>query len=277
MSVKRKVQSIIKPVTVIEGAGVKVKRTIASQALDYLDPFLLLDHMGSDDPKDYLAGFPKHPHRGIETVTYVLEGAVTHRDSIGNEGTLTAGDMQWMTSGGGIIHEEMPESRNGKMEGMQLWVNLPSKLKKSPPNYQEFKSSEIPIVERDGISIKIIAGEIDGTRGAVRKIAANPIYLDVNMQPYSSFQQPTQPGHNVFSYIFQGEAIFDSSVAAIQLVVFADGDFVHVETGPKPARFLLVSGKPLNEPIVRYGPFVMNTRAEIKQALLDLENGTFVA
>lgn len=277
MSIKRPVQSVIQPVTVLEGAGVKVKRTIASQALDYLDPFLLLDHMGSDNPDDYLAGFPKHPHRGIETVTYVLDGAVTHRDSIGNEGTLTSGDVQWMTSGGGIIHEEMPESRNGKMDGMQLWVNLPSKLKMSQPKYQEFKSNDIPTVERDGVTIKIIAGEFNGTLGAVQEIAANPIYFDVDMPPNSSFQQPIQKGHNAFAYIFRGEAIFDNSASAINLVVFSDGDFVHIKTHSKPARFLLVAGKPLNEPIVRYGPFVMNTRAEIKQALLDLENGSFVS
>lgn len=272
----RPLHSVIEPVTLLEGAGVKVKRTIASRNLDYLDPFLLLDHMGSDDPRDYAAGFPMHPHRGIETVTYVLEGAVTHRDSLGNEGRLTSGDVQWMTSGSGIIHEEMPEPVDGRMDGFQLWVNLPARLKMSAPGYQEFRADELPVVKQEKATLKIIAGSVNGTRGPVREIAADPVYIDVELEPESRFEFPVPKGHNVFAYLFQGSLFFEKPIESIRLLVFGDGDTVRVNTGERPARFLLVAGAPLNEPIVRYGPFVMNTRAEIKQALLDLERGTFV-
>lgn len=276
----RKVIEIIEPIYVMEGAGVRLQRSIATSRLDYLDPFLLFDHFGSDDPSDYLAGFPMHPHRGIETVTYMLSGKINHKDSLGNKGTIGKCDVQWMTSGSGILHEEMPqEPDEGKMEGFQLWVNLPSKLKMTTPRYQEVKSSEIPEISRkDGVMIKVIAGEVDGVKGPVNEIYADPEYLDVSIPAKESFQQEIRKGHTVFAYVFEGEGIFseNTKVSATNLIIFGDGDFIQVQSGKKPVRFLLISGKPLNEPIARYGPFVMNTTEEIEEALKDLREGTFV-
>ncbi len=287
MKVARQVIEVIDPIYVMEGAGVRLRRSIATQKLDYLDPFLLFDHFGSDDPQDYLAGFPMHPHRGIETVTYLLDGLVNHRDSMGNSGTLTKDDVQWMTSGSGIIHEEMPKPDRGKMEGFQLWVNLPSKLKMTTPRYQEVKSSQIPEIRlENGVMVKIIAGEMGGVKGAVTEIFADPIYLDVNMPMKSYFEQPIKRGHTVFAYVIEGEGIFgefdeESSkrgtmVLSTELLIFGEGDYVKVKTDQNPVRFLLISGKPLNEPIARYGPFVMNTSEEIEQALIDLRTDNFV-
>ncbi len=263
----------------MEGAGVRLRRSIATSKLDYLDPFLLFDHFGSDNPRDYLAGFPMHPHRGIETVTYILSGKVNHQDSLGNKGTIGECDVQWMTSGSGILHEEMPQKPDeGKMEGFQLWVNLPAKLKMTNPRYQEVKSSEIPEVSKDGVMIKIIAGELDGVKGAVSEIYADPMYLDVSIPAKESFQQQIKRGHTVFAYVFEGEGIFseNTKVSATNLIIFGDGDFINVKAGKNSVRFLLISGKPLNEPIARYGPFVMNTTEEIEEAIKDLRDGTFV-
>jgi hypothetical protein len=274
------VKRIIQPQSVTEGAGVRLKRSIATRSLDYLDPFLLFDHFGSDDPDDYLAGFPTHPHRGIETVTYMLAGAVNHRDSIGNAGTIQAGDVQWMTAGGGILHEEMPRPREGRMEGFQLWVNLPAELKMTRPRYQEIPSAQIPELKRDnGVRVRIIAGEANGVTGPVSEVAAKPTYLDVALPAGVTFTQPVARGHAAFAYVFEGEGKFDGGsdvVPSPSLVVFDDGDAVEARAGESLFRFLLVSGKPLGEPIARYGPFVMNTREEIRQALRDLQNGTFV-
>jgi len=280
----RNVIRVVKPQAVVEGAGVKLIRSIATQTLDYVDPFLLFDHFASDNPADYLAGFPMHPHRGIETVTYMLAGAVRHRDSIGNAGTIEAGDVQWMTAGGGIMHEEMPEARSGKMAGFQLWVNLPARLKMTHPKYQEIPSAVIPIVTRsDGTQIKVIAGSSDGTTGPVTEIAAKPTYLDVTVPPDTSFLQPVETGHAALAYVFEGNGAFgvtpDSdgqSLTHPTLVVFGDGDHIVVRTADSPVQFLFISGQPLYESIARYGPFVMNTREEILQALQDLQNGTFV-
>ena len=280
----RRPSRVTTPQPVVEGAGVRLKRSIATRELDYVDPFLLFDHFGSDNPEDYLAGFPMHPHRGIETVTYMLAGAVQHRDSIGNAGTIGAGDVQWMTSGGGIMHEEMPEPRNGKMEGFQLWVNLPARLKMSRPRYQEIMASHIPEVQRsDGARIRVIAGTVDGVTGPVTEIAIKPTYLDVAVPAGASFTQPIERGHNAFAYVFEGEGWFGDDtyeaagrIGSPQLVVLGDGDYVSVRAAEKGIRFVLASGQPLNEPIARYGPFVMNTRAEIERALQDLRNGTFV-
>jgi quercetin 2,3-dioxygenase len=252
--------------------------------LDYLDPFLLLDHFGSNDPADYILGFPMHPHRGIETVTYMLEGIVNHRDSLGNGGSIEAGDVQWMTSGRGIMHEEMPKPRDGKMAGFQLWVNLPAKLKMTKPRYQEILSGRIPEIRReDGMKIRVIAGTVDDVSGPVTEIAAQPTYLDVALPASASFSHLIERGHTAFAYVFEGEGTFGvtnngegEACSYPRLVVFDDGDYVKVVTASQPARFLLVSGKPLYEPIARYGPFVMNTREEIEQALRDLQNGTFV-
>ena len=278
----REVRQVIEPQTVMEGAGVRLKRSIATATLDHLDPFLLFDHFGSKDPADYVKGFPMHPHRGIETVTYMIQGSVDHKDSIGNAGRITSGDVQWMTSGGGIMHEEMPQAAPEEMIGFQLWVNLPAKLKMCKPRYQNILSDQIPQVTRaDGIKIKVITGEVDGTRGPVTEIEADPIYLDITIPQNAIFKLPITRGHTAFAYVFEGSGKFGGNGLAKEithprLVEFDEGDYVVAKAIDQHVRFLLVSGKPLNEPIARYGPFVMNTQEEIQQALADLRNGNFV-
>jgi len=276
----RKIAEIVEPQAVVEGAGVRLKRSIGGRALNYLDPFLLLDHFQSTTPADYQAGFPLHPHRGIETVTYLLTGAVRHRDSVGNTGEIGPGDLQWMSAGRGILHEEMPQVRPEGVAGFQLWVNLPAKQKMSAPRYQNIHSSEIPIIERDrGASVRVIAGTVDGTRGPITGIVAEPSYLDVALAGEGSLVLPIPPGHSAFAYLFDGEARFGATertlVTAPRLIVWGDGGSVEVHAEKNPTRFLLVSGKPLNEPIARYGPFVMNTPQEIQQTLRELQQGTF--
>jgi redox-sensitive bicupin YhaK (pirin superfamily) len=282
-SLPRRIERIIEPQAVVEGAGVRLKRSIGTQTLDYLDPFLLLDHFDSRERRDYEAGFPLHPHRGIETVTYILSGVVRHKDTLGNSGTIGAGDVQWMTAGRGIMHEEMPQVRPEGITGFQLWVNLPANLKMTPPRYQNIIAAEIPEIKRnDGTTIRLITGKFDGAEGPVSGIAANPIYLDVSIPSQSKFTQAIDRSSAAFAYLFQGAAKFSAGdkagklVSAPRLVVLSAGDFVDVITEESPARLLLVSGKPLGEPIARYGPFVMNTRDEIEQALRDLRQGTFV-
>jgi redox-sensitive bicupin YhaK (pirin superfamily) len=279
----RKASRIVAPRPVIEGAGVKLIRSIATNELDHVDPFLLFDHFGSKNPEDYIKGFPMHPHRGIETVTYMISGRVNHRDSIGNSGSITDGDVQWMTSGRGIMHEEMPQASDGEMTGFQLWVNLPARLKMSAPRYQNITSAQIPEIRReDGVKIRLIAGEVDGIRGPVSEIVAEPTYLDISMPPGALFSQPVERGHAAIAYVFEGEGFFEAGAAAQKaighprLVVFGDGERVEAQALDQGVRFLLIAGKPLNEPIARYGPFVMNTRAEIEQALQDLKTGTFI-
>jgi redox-sensitive bicupin YhaK (pirin superfamily) len=277
----RTIAKIVEPQPVVEGAGVRLRSSIGTETLDYLDPFLLLDHFASRNPDDYKSGFPMHPHRGIETVTYVLSGTVNHKDTLGNSGSIGPGDLQWMTAGRGIMHEEMPQVRPEGIAGFQLWVNLPAKLKMSAPRYQDIRASEIPEIKRDrDATIRVIAGSVDGVSGPISGIAADPAYLDVLVSPHASFIQPIPRGHSVFAYVFEGEARFSADDRAIvtgpRLVVWSEGDSIEVVTAESPVRFLLVSGKPLNEPIARSGPFVMNTRAEIEQALQDLRRGTFV-
>ena len=280
----RTVKQIIEPRPVTEGAGVRLKRSIGTQSLDYLDPFLLLDHFASTDPVDYEAGFPLHPHRGIETVTYLLSGAVSHKDTLGNSGTIAAGDVQWMTAGRGIMHEEMPQVRPEGIAGFQLWVNLPAKLKMAEPRYQNISASEIPLIKKEnGVTVRVITGEVDGVSGPVSGIAIAPLYLDVWVPPKTSFVQALDPMHAAFVYVFEGSAKFSADekekkklIGHPKLVVLGQGDSIDVLTIDDPVRFLLVSGKPLGEPVARYGPFVMNTKQEIEQALLDLQNGTFV-
>ena len=278
----RKVVNVVEPQAVMEGAGVRLKRSIATATLDNLDPFLLFDHFGSRDPADYIKGFPMHPHRGIETVTYMIQGAVNHKDSIGNSGSISSGDVQWMTCGGGIMHEEMPQSGQDEMIGFQLWVNLPAKLKMCQPRYQDIFADQIPQVTRvDGVKILVIAGEVDDIRGPVTEIEADPIYLDITVPQHGEFKYPVERGHTAFAYVFEGQGRFGSddeekAVNHPRLVEFGDGDYVAAKAADQHVRFLLVSGKPLNEPIARYGPFVMNTQEEIQQALEDLRNGTFV-
>ena len=283
MTETRRVKAIVEPQPVVEGAGVRLRRSIGTREVNYLDPFLLLDDFGSHDRNDYEAGFPLHPHRGIETVTYILSGAVQHKDTLGNAGSIGAGDIQWMTSGRGIMHEEMPQVRPEGIAGFQLWVNLPAKVKMTRPRYQDVRADRIPEIEsRDGSRIRVVAGTAGEIRGAVTDIAADPTYLDVLVPPRSAYRGPIPSGHTAFAYVFEGRATFPGPgreevvVAHPRLVVLGDGDEVRVTTAQEPARFLLVSGKPLHEPIARYGPFVMNTRAEIEKTLEDLRLGTFV-
>ena len=274
----RAVATTIEPEETRDGAGVRLRRTIASRALDYLDPFLLLDHFGSHNPADYAAGFPLHPHRGIETVTYMLDGSVKHKDSTGREGAIGAGDVQWMSAGRAILHEEMPQVSPTGNFGFQLWVNLPKRLKMSKPLYQEFRASEIPEVTHEGSRIKIVAGEVDGVKGAVTDIAAQPTYLDVHMPAGKGLTLPVPKGHAAFAYLYDGDASFGTEDVRIQgprLIVFGDGDAITAAPLRGPARFLLVSGAPLGEPVARWGPFVMNTRAEIEETIQELRDGRF--
>jgi quercetin 2,3-dioxygenase len=279
----RTVAQLVTPQSVMEGAGVRLRRSFPTPALDYPDPFLLFDHFGSENPADYLPGFPMHPHRGIETVTYMLAGVVAHRDSLGNSGTISSGDVQWMTAGRGILHEEMPQPRDGLMAGFQLWVNLPAADKMMPPRYQEIAANTIPGVRRgDGTLIRVIAGTVDSVSGPVKEIVAEPTYLDVSLPANSIYRQPTPRGHALLAYVFEGEGSFGvgsdgagTAAGAPRMIVFNDGDYAEVRSGPLPVRFLLMSGKPSHEPIVRYGPFVMNTWEEIEETLRDLRQGTF--
>jgi hypothetical protein len=274
----RTVFDIVDPKLVAEGAGVLVRRSIFPRASNDYDPFLLFDHFAFNSPEDEMRGFPMHPHRGIETVTYMLAGSVAHRDSLGNAGVIAVGDAQWMTSGSGILHEEMPQrDANGNIYGFQLWVNLPAAQKMSPPRYQEIKSNSIPVIEKDGATIRIVAGEVDGLRGPVTEIAAAPFYLDVKLAAGSRFVFPTPIGHAVLAYLFEGAGEFaGESAEALSMVVFKDdGEQIEVksETG---AQFMLIAGAPIKETIVPYGPFVMNTVEEIQQTLLELRDGTFI-
>jgi redox-sensitive bicupin YhaK (pirin superfamily) len=280
----RKVKTIIEPMPVTEGAGVRLKRSLGGEKLNYLDPFLLFDHFGSAYAEDYEAGFPMHPHRGIETVTYMLTGEVHHRDTLGNAGNIGAGDVQWMTAGGGILHEEMPQVRPEGNGGFQLWVNLPAHLKMTQPRYQDIPSGKIPeVCTADGANIRVIAGHVEGIDGAVTGIAVNPTYLDVCIPAGGSFTYAVPLGHTAFAYVFQGKAAFVEDekeshqwIDHTALVVWEDGEWVKIKTGEEPVRFLLISAKPLHEPIAHYGPFVMNTQSEIRQALLDLKQGSFI-
>ncbi|MDX1707014.1 MAG: pirin family protein [Desulfobacterales bacterium] len=280
----RKVARIIEPRPVLEGAGVRLIRSIATAELDHVDPFLLFDHFGSSNPDDYMKGFPMHPHRGIETVTYMIRGRVNHKDSIGNLGSITDGDVQWMTSGRGILHEEMPQQIEDEMKGFQLWVNLPAKLKMTAPRYQNIASEQIPeVLQDDGVIIRVIAGEANGVSGPVKEIYADPIFQDVSVPPNTAYTRAVASDHAAIAYVFEGEGDFGtygsdrkSAVRHPRLIVFGNGDRVSVQSGDQGVRFLLIAGKPLNEPIARYGPFVMNTQAEIEQTLNEIRNGTFV-
>jgi len=275
----RAISHIIEPQNAIEGAGVKLRRSIAPKVSNEYDPFLLFDHFAFNDPLEGpIRGFPYHPHRGIETVTYMLEGSTAHRDSLGNEGLISPGDVQWMSSGRGILHEEMPRrGPSGNIYGFQLWVNLPSHLKMSEPRYQEVNATTIPTYEKDGVKIRIVAGTIDGISGPVEDISASPLYMDVELAPASEWQIPIPSGHTALAYVFEGEGVFSGEmVEAIRLLKFADGDHIHVRTENNSVRFMLIAGAPFKEPIVPYGPFVMNTIEEIQQTLRELRNGTFI-
>jgi len=264
-----------------DGAGVRLTRVIGQPALPMLDPFLLLDAFRSDRPEDYLAGFPPHPHRGFETVTYLLAGRLRHKDSTGHEGVIEAGGIQWMTAGKGIVHSEMPEQEDGLLEGFQLWVNLPAEHKLDPPAYQEYPASRIPRESRDaGVEVRVIAGTTShGTAGPVVQPLTEPLYLDVRLPAGQEFVETLPESHNAFVYVIEGAAgaVHENGqpfrLVRDQLGVLGSGEVVRMQAAAEGARFLLVAGKPLSEPVARHGPFVMNTREEIQQAIEDYEHG----
>ena len=275
----REVARVIEPQYVIEGAGVLLRRSIAPRGSNEFDPFLLFDHFAFNDPiEGPIRGFPIHPHRGIETVTYMLEGSTHHRDSLGNSGLIGPGDVQWMTSGSGILHEEMPRrGPSGNIYGFQLWVNLPAKSKMIAPRYQEVNSREIPLHQNGGVKLRIVAGTAERVAGPVTEIAAEPLYLEAELAPGSEFNQETPGDYTALAYVFEGEALFgEQKVAAVRMIQFGAGDRIRVRTEDSSVRFMLIAGLPFREPIAPYGPFVMNTRQEIEQALQDLRNGTFI-
>ncbi len=296
----RPVKRIVKSTPTTEGAGVKLHRAFGFGDTGDFDPFLLLDDFRNDRPEDYRAGFPWHPHRGIETITYVLSGTVEHADSLGNKGKLGSGDVQWMTAGSGILHQEMPQGDlGGRMHGFQLWANLPASLKMTTPRYQDIPAGEIPeLVDDDGTRVRVICGDFRGQRGPVDGIAAEPRYLDIFVPPGRRKTLPVEIERHAFAYVFEGSGTFSGASAPFgvltekdtaggetlvrertgnrSLVLFDRGDEVTVEAGEDGIRFLLVSGKPLQEPVAWYGPIVMNTRAELQQAVTELNNGTFI-
>jgi redox-sensitive bicupin YhaK (pirin superfamily) len=264
-----------------DGAGVRLTRVIGAGALPDLDPFLLLDEFGTDRPEDYLAGFPDHPHRGFETVTYMLDGRMRHKDNHGNEGVLVPGSVQWMTAGRGLVHSEMPEQEAGRMRGFQLWVNLPARDKMVDPRYQEFAPDRIPEVHPvAGVEVKVIAGWVGDTAGPIVQPATDPVYLDITLAPGAQWEYPLPEGHNAFAYTFEGAATVGEGtdarpLGAQQLGVLAGGEVFKAVAGDGGARMILVAGRPLREPVARHGPFVMNTRQELMQAFVDLQEGKF--
>lgn len=296
----RPIKRIVQSKPTMEGAGVKLRRAFGFGETAETDPFLLFDDFRNDRPSDYLAGFPWHPHRGIETITYVLNGTVEHGDSLGNRGTLGAGDVQWMTAGRGIMHQEMPQGDQlGRMHGFQLWANLPSSLKMTAPRYQDVKGDAIPeIVDDDGTRVRVVCGEFWGKRGPVDGVAADPRYLDISVPAGNRKTFKVEVERHAFAYVFEGDGQFayaskpfgvlaekqiDGNEILVRepagdrsLVLFDSGDEVTVQAGDKGIRFLLVSGKPIQEPVAWYGPIVMNTQAELQQAVSELRNGTFI-
>jgi len=282
MSKIREVRVTLKSRSTMEGAGVRLKRAFGD-ADPSLDPFLLLDDFHSDNPNDYLAGFPWHPHRGIETITYILHGQVEHKDSMENSGVIGAGDVQWMTAGSGIIHQEMPKKNinDPVLAGFQLWANLPASFKMMDPRYRDITKEQIPeVIVSDGVKVKIICGEINNVKGPVQDVITDPEYLDVSMDPNSEFKHSIDNSHNVFAYVIEGEAIFDprkdTLVNVENLVIYRNGDEVVVNTKEKPVRFLLISGKPIGEPVAWQGPIVMNTEEELRLAFREYSQGTFI-
>ena len=299
MPTKRKIRKTLKSKPTIEGAGVHLKRVFGFGDVPLFDPFLLLDDFGSDNPKHYLKGFPWHPHRGIETITYVLNGEVEHGDSLGNKGIIKSGDVQWMTAGSGIVHQEMPKGdEKNVLHGFQLWANLPSGQKMMNPRYRDIARDQIPEVKlSNGTIVKIICGEIDGTQGPVEDIVIEPEYIDVTIPEKTEFRHPTIPGHTVFAYIIEGQGLFCNETDPFAydvegrnyfdfqrnpylgegtIVLFEDGDEIVISTEKQNLRFLLISGKPIGEPIAWYGPIVMNTNEELQIAFEEYKQGTFL-
>ena len=299
MNTIRAIHKVLKSIPTTEGAGVHLKRVFGYHHKPIFDPFLLLDDFGSDDPQDYLAGFPFHPHRGIETITYLIKGSVEHQDSLGNKGVIHSGDVQWMTAGSGIIHQEMPkESKDGSMRGIQLWANLPAAEKMTDPKYRDVTAVDIPTVQpQPGVHVKVIAGTVDGVSGPVQDIAIKPELLDVRMESGRQFTHLLPHGHTVFAYVLEGAGYFDPErdpykferqgrnyfdferdcrLVFDTLVMYRDGDHIKVEAAEEGVRFILVSGAPLNEPVAWAGPIVMNTHQELRTAFREFHNGTFI-
>jgi redox-sensitive bicupin YhaK (pirin superfamily) len=278
----RKVRKIFISQPAVEGAGVHLRRAFGFAEVPQFDPFLMLDDFHGDKPDQYIKGFPWHPHRGIETITYVLAGEVKHGDSLGNKGTIGPGDVQWMTAGSGIIHQEMPKGdAKGRMGGFQLWANLPAARKMMAPRYRDVKRERIPVAQlKNGAEIRVISGDVGGTKGPVEDIVIEPQYLDVSVPRNSEFLHPVRRGHTVFAYIFEGSGLFDEQsarpAAGGSLVLFSDGDQVAVTTSEEPGRFLLISGKPIGEPVAWRGPIVMNTSEELRVAFDEYSKGTFI-
>ncbi len=273
----RSVERIITGQAVMDGAGVKINRILTQPLQRRLDPFLMLDNFGSDQANDYIAGFPSHPHRGFETVTYMLEGRMRHKDSAGNEGLLTNGGVQWMTAGRGVIHSEMPEQEAGLMSGFQLWLNLPAKDKMCAPWYRDFNGAAVPAYTTEaGVAVKVIAGRSNGVDGAVQRPVTEPLYLDIHLPAGANFEQAIPPGHNAFLFTYEGSvSVGDKEVAAGRMAILAnspDADGVQLHAA-QATRLILVAGAPLNEPIAQYGPFVMNTQAELHTAVEDFRAG----
>jgi len=277
----RGVERVIAGQYVMDGAGVKINRVLTNTLQRRLDPFLMLDAFGSDKAGDYIAGFPEHPHRGFETVTYMLAGRMRHRDSAGNEGLVTDGGVQWMTAGRGVIHSEMPEQNEGLMEGFQLWLNLPAKDKMMAPWYRDIPNEQVPRFTLDnGATVQVIAGSSHGVTGAVQRDGTEPLYLDIELPEGATFEQALPAGHNAFIYVFRGEAVVaGKGVPQTRMAIFdnAEGADGVVVKAAKPTRLLLIAGRPLKEPIAQYGPFVMNTQAELHQAVEDFRAGKFAA
>ena len=290
----RPVKEIIHPKPTLEGAGVRLQRGFGFGNTAEFDPFLLFDDFRNDNPADFLAGFPWHPHRGIETITYVLTGTVEHGDSLGNRGSLGAGDIQWMTAGSGIMHQEMPKGDpHGRMHGFQLWANLPASLKMTKPRYQDVQARDVAeVTDDDGTTVRIVCGEFWGRKGPVEGVAADPRYLDISLPPRTRRHIPVESSRHAFAYVFAGSGTFrDASepqavrnelkdgaydLANRSLVLFDSGDEIVVSSGDEGIRFLLVSGQPIEEPVAWYGPIVMNTQAELRQAMRELQLGTFI-
>ncbi|MCW5638778.1 MAG: pirin family protein [Rubrivivax sp.] len=274
----RTVERVVAGQATQDGAGVKLTRVLTHDLQRRLDPFLLLDAFGTDNPGDYIAGFPDHPHRGFETVTYMLEGRMRHRDSAGHEGLLGPGGVQWMTAGRGVIHSEMPEQQEGRLEGFQLWLNLPAAAKMRDPWYRDIPTAEIAQVQTpEGVLVRVIAGTSHGTAGAMQRETTEPLYLDLQLPAQARFEQPLPEGHNAFVYVYRGElAIGAQAVPRQRMAILANtagSDGVRLEAGPDGARALLIAGRPLHEPIAQYGPFVMNTNEQIFQAVEDYRAG----
>ncbi|WP_342315822.1 pirin family protein [Lysobacter sp. FW306-1B-D06B] len=264
-----------------DGAGVRLTRVIGTPQLEMLDPFLMLDEFGTDKPEDYLAGFPEHPHRGFETVTYMLDGRMRHKDNHGNEGVLVPGSVQWMTAGRGLVHSEMPEQQEGRMRGFQLWVNLPAAEKMAEPQYQEFAPDRIPLLQpAQGVRVKVIAGRVGDVAGPIRQPATDPVYLDIELAPGARWEYDLPEGHNAFAYVFEGAGSLGEGrdarpLSTQEIAVLIGGRTVRLEAGDGGLRAILVAGRPLREPVARYGPFVMNTKEQIMQAFVDYQEGRF--